>query len=307
MAETVYYSKKQQAKDQVARQSVPFLAFFSLEYAFIHFLPRLVHGFFMFLLCLMIFSTSVSAYRELKISEFLVPLSSMTFLLLKIPDISEPANTIQFPAANFNSSTWAIITNIIVISLMLQWNWFAYRVVANKIIKKIILILTVIVYPIAIISQIMDIYAAFTYTFSIIFLLSLQIFSILIVKPFYPSPRLRHGRRVLLVASSSFLSSIIFLLIYPSTLSLSIAHLILDVFVLFNWYIIFINAETLIMSKHQSLKTAKRYYQIKMGREEKDQECIIFDVFNGHFKNIPEKIISEIDDDDLTNLWINLQ
>ena len=276
----------------------------SIDYAFFQFLPKWLDYAPRFLSIFFIILQAYRAYRITRIPELLVVSTSVFIIFLRLPSIMTE-NITPIPPESYNGTFLKIMVNLLVISLILPWNWLSYQLIKSKAIRAILVFTTILTYPVVLVGQFNQKWGGNLYIFAVLFLLSWFLFATIQSKPFYKSHRNIRGKQLIILTQICFLFPFILLLSVPTVFTLSLAHLGLNIWLLLTWYTVTSYPYAFFLTQEQTARAAGTFYDVKATHEK--IECMIFDNVDRYLRKIPEDSILAVDNDKLTLMWIGLQ
>ncbi|MCY3415058.1 MAG: hypothetical protein INQ03_25630 [Candidatus Heimdallarchaeota archaeon] len=248
------------------------------------------------LLSLFLLAPAISSSRNTGIKEFLVIAFTLPFLFLELPKM----------VYNADLFSWLDdLVKFMFVALTLPWLWLSYQYLQKQVLRLSLIISTILVFILSIIEIITKSDPSHILAY---YLVSFwMIISVIMIEGIFPSQKLKLGKMVLVGA---FL--ILAIVSYyhgnvSGTISNGIVQFGVTIYSLLIWNIIFTNSEMLIITKSQTLTAAKKYFARKSILEETSEDCIVFINFDSYIRSIPESVLFDIDNEDLTNLWINVQ
>jgi hypothetical protein len=247
---------------------------------------------------------SRSANQITGIPELLVTFFSTLFVSIQLISSYIGGDSPFIPPETYDDALYKIISNIVFISMIIPWLWFAYRRINSEMIRRILVISTGIMYPIAILSQFNSQWADFFYLNSITFMSLWLVISSLQLKIFYPSVRNKIANFLYLFAFLILGTSFFILSVNRSSTTVALARLGMDVWIYILYIMIALFSEGFIFTEAQTLSAVRTYNQIKAKEE---TECIVFANIDIYLRDIPEDLLRSVDDDELTFAWIGLQ
>lgn len=280
------------------------LLIISFDHVFFQILPTWIGKLPRYLIIFFLIVQSFRAFRITGIPELFVVSTAIFIVFLRLPPVTL-SNISTIPSEDYNSSFFKITTNLLVISLIIPWNWLSYQKIRSKILKVMLVTSTILVYPLIVIGQFIDLWSGTLYIFAIIFLLSWSLIAAVQVKPFYHSDWNKRGKVLLILTPLSLLVPLILLLAVPIPFTFSLPHLGVNTWLILIWYTVASYPHAFFLTQAQTTRAASSFYDIKATHE--TIECMIYDNVDHYLRNIPEKTVMEVDNDKLTLMWIGLQ
>jgi len=299
--------KSKTSKTDQSDGSIGFIAILillSIDRMLFHFLPNWLTNAPRYLVILFLILQPFRAYRITRIPELFVASSAIFFVFLRLPDLSS-TNVSALPPESFNDSFTSILLNLVVISLIIPWNWLSYQMLSSKILRTLLLISSAIAYPAILYAQLNDRWAAQLYMFAMIFLLVWYLIASINLHPVYSSKRNHRGRILIILTPLSLLFFLGLFILSPTVLTCCLAHLGINLWLILVYHTVTVYPHAFFITSIQTARAANTFYDVKMANEKID--CMIYDNVDRYFRNIPEETVLKIDNDKLTLLWIGLQ
>lgn len=309
MTDGILETKKQSSyqprpRDIAVTIWITLLVLLSLDSAIFEWLPGYITGARYPLIFFLILVQSRSANRVTGIQELLILFISTTIVSIHLISSYFTKDTLFIPPETYDDAFYRIITNIIFVSVIIPWLWFAHRRFEGKIIQRILIISSAVVYPLALLAQFDSSRAELFYVFAIAFMSFWLIISSLQLKLFYSSRRNKIGNGLILTAFLSLGIPFLILAFVHNSTTITLAQLGFDVWIYILYIILTLFSEGLILTEYQTLSAVQTYYEMK---SQEGDECIVFQNFDIYLRNVPEDLVRSIDDDQLTLTWIGLQ
>lgn len=293
-------------KVTVARITVPTFILFALDQTYTHFLSVYITILRLPMILLFIYAPTTASFRMSKIQEFLIPFYTAVVVFLSSTFAFVAIYPLSMSEDKFYESIWGSITLGLLLTVIAPWLWFGWRISTKKVQHYLL-------FPAVFLIPIISILFQFNKGTNTILptlqigLIGMSVLMLLILAKMellHPSKRNLRGRNLLICSfiivglcagTSLFIST---------TGSYQILRLGLKLWLLVLWLTIFFNSDAFIMTKKQTVEIVKGYNLFK---QHEIDECVVFDNIDTYLRYLPEELIYQVDNDDLTLLWIGLQ
>lgn len=276
----------------------------SFDHASFQILPNWISLAPRFLISFFIIVQAFRAYRITRIPELFVVSTAIFMIFFRLPPVSS-SHIALIPSDSYNDTIFEIVTNILFLSLMLPWNWLSYQLIKSRLIRILLIITTLIVYPVVLIGQFRGDLGGYLYIFSSVFFVAWFLLANIFSAPFYRSDRVKEGKNVVILTQFSLLLPLLSFLVIPSSVTGFLADLGISIWLLLTWYSAASYPYAYFLTQNQTIRAASTFYDVKMTHER--VECMIFDNVDRYLRKIPEETVLATDNDKLTLMWIGLQ
>jgi hypothetical protein len=242
---------------------ITFLVLLSIDSMIIQWLPNVISGARLPLICFLILVPSRSANKITGIPELLVTFFSTIFISIQLISAYIGGDTPFIPSETYEDALYKIILNVIFISMIIPWLWFAFRRFESETIRKILVISSGIMYPIAILAQFSSRWANFFYLNAIVFMSLWLVISSIQLKMFYPSFRNKITNILYLTAFLILGTSFFILSVNRTSTTVTLARLGMDIWIYILYILIALFSEGFILTEAQTLSAVRTYNRIK--------------------------------------------